>query len=71
MNSGAALSEVVHLVGETRHEMEIAWEFIRSGAIRLAPRIDEYGFLTTQLLFTADVNVYRVEGRKRSESCRQ
>ena len=30
------LTELFHLVGDSRHETEVAWKFIRSGAIRLA-----------------------------------
>ena len=30
------LTELFHLVGDSRHEMETAWKFIRSGSIRLA-----------------------------------
>ena len=30
------LTELFHLVGDSRHEMETAWRFLRSGAIRLA-----------------------------------
>ena len=36
LTSEAVLAEIFHLVGENRHEMEIAWEFVRSGALRLA-----------------------------------
>ena len=34
--SEAVLTELFHLVGDSRREMETAWKFIRSGAIRLA-----------------------------------
>lgn len=34
--SHAVLTELFHLVAGNRHEMETAWKFIRSGAIRLA-----------------------------------
>jgi hypothetical protein len=37
LTSEAVLTELFHLVGESRHEMETAWNFLRSGAIRLAP----------------------------------
>ncbi len=40
VTSEAVLAELFHLVGDSRHEMETAWKFIRSGAIRLAV-IDE------------------------------
>jgi predicted nucleic acid-binding protein len=36
MTSEAVLTELFHLVGESRHEMEAAWRLIRSGAITLA-----------------------------------
>ena len=36
VTSEAVLTEVFHLVGDNRHEMETAWKFIRSGSIRLA-----------------------------------
>ena len=40
VTSEAVLAELLHLVGDSRHEMQTAWKFIRSGAIRLAV-IDE------------------------------
>ena len=36
VTSQAVLTELFHLVGDSRHEMEAAWKFIRSGAIVLA-----------------------------------
>jgi len=36
LTSEAVLTEFFHLVGDSRHEMETAWKFIRSGAIRVA-----------------------------------
>ena len=36
VTSEAVLTELFHLVGDSRHEMETAWKFVRSGAIRLA-----------------------------------
>jgi uncharacterized protein len=35
VTSEAVLTELFHLVGDSRHEMETAWKFIRSGAITL------------------------------------
>jgi uncharacterized protein len=35
LTSSAVLTEVFHLVGDSRSEMEAAWKFIRSGAIVL------------------------------------
>jgi len=36
ITSEAVLAELFHLVGDSRHEMETAWKFVRSGAVRLA-----------------------------------
>ena len=36
LTSQAVLTEVFHLVGDNRREMEGAWRFVRSGALRLA-----------------------------------
>ena len=36
VTSEAVLTELFHLVGDSRREMETAWKFVRSGAIRLA-----------------------------------
>jgi predicted nucleic acid-binding protein len=36
VTSEAVLTELFHLVGDSRQEMETAWKFIRSGAIRPA-----------------------------------
>jgi hypothetical protein len=33
VTSEAVLTELFHLVGDSRHEMEAAWQFVRSGAI--------------------------------------
>ncbi len=35
LTSEAVLTELFHLVGDTRHEMEAAWKFIRSGALTI------------------------------------
>jgi predicted nucleic acid-binding protein len=40
LTSEAVLTEVFHLVGETRREMEAAWKFVRSGVLTLGT-IDE------------------------------
>ncbi len=37
LTSEAVLTELFHLVGESRAEMEAAWSLIRTGAILLAP----------------------------------
>jgi predicted nucleic acid-binding protein len=36
LTSEAVLTELFHLIGDSRHEMETAWRFVRSGAIVLA-----------------------------------
>jgi predicted nucleic acid-binding protein len=36
VTSEAVLTELFHLVGDSRHEMEAAWRLVRSGAILLA-----------------------------------
>lgn len=35
MTSEAVLTELFHLVGDSRSEMEAAWKFVRSGAITI------------------------------------
>jgi predicted nucleic acid-binding protein len=37
ITSEAVLTELFHLVGDNRAEMEAAWKFVRSGALRLSP----------------------------------
>jgi predicted nucleic acid-binding protein len=36
LTSEAVLTELFHLVGDSRHEMETAWRFLHSGAVILA-----------------------------------
>ncbi len=36
VTSEAVLAELFHLVGDSRHDMDAAWRFVRSGAIKLA-----------------------------------
>ncbi len=36
LTSEAVLTELFHLVGDSRREMEAAWRFVRSGALALA-----------------------------------
>jgi len=36
LTSEAVLAELFHLVGDSRHEKEVAWKFVRSGAVLLA-----------------------------------
>ena len=36
VTSQAVLTELFHLVGDSRHEIEAAWQFVRSGAVVLA-----------------------------------
>lgn len=40
LTSEAVLTELFHLIGDTRTEMEAAWNFVRSGAILLGPLED-------------------------------
>lgn len=35
LTSEAVMTELFHLIGETRHEMEAAWAFFQSGAVIL------------------------------------
>jgi uncharacterized protein len=37
MTSEAVLTELFHLVGDARKEMEAAWKFVRSGALVIVP----------------------------------
>ncbi len=37
LTSEAVLTELFHLVGDHRAEMEAAWKFVRSGALRMLP----------------------------------
>lgn len=36
VTSEAVLTELFHLVGDSRHEVEAAWKFVRSGAVTMA-----------------------------------
>ena len=38
--SSAVLTELFHLVGDNRREVELAWAFIRSGAVTVLPISD-------------------------------
>ncbi len=49
--SEAVLTELFHLVGDSRHEMEAAWRLVRSGAIVLAP-IDDSELSHIQVLMS-------------------
>jgi predicted nucleic acid-binding protein len=40
VTSTAVLTELFHLVGDSRRETEVAWEFVRSGVLSLAPLSD-------------------------------
>jgi hypothetical protein len=51
LTSEAVLTEVFHLLGETRREMEAAWKFIRSGALTLG-MIEESELPDLQLLMS-------------------
>lgn len=37
VTSTAVLTELFHLVGDRRRETEVAWEFVRSGVLSVAP----------------------------------
>jgi predicted nucleic acid-binding protein len=37
LTSEAVLTELFHLVGDNRREVESAWKFLRSGAVEIAP----------------------------------
>jgi len=39
--STAVLTELFHLVGDSPREMDIAWKFVRSGALTVAPISDQ------------------------------
>jgi len=64
--SEAVLTELFHLVGDSRHEMEAAWRFVRSGAIVLAA-VEDWELPQVQALMShyADFDTYRIEGRRR------
>ena len=55
ITSEAVLTELFHLVGDSRHEMEAAWRLVRSGAIALAA-IEDSG---TRANTSADVSLFR------------
>lgn len=40
VTSTAVLTELFHLVGDNRREMQTAWEFVRSGALTVASLTD-------------------------------
>lgn len=40
VTSSAVLTELFHLVGDHKREMDITWNFVRSGAITVAPISD-------------------------------
>lgn len=40
VTSTAVLTELFHLVGDDRREMEVAWEFVRSGVLTVATLSD-------------------------------
>ena len=40
LTSEAVLTELFHLVGDSWREVEVAWRFIRSGAVTVAPITD-------------------------------
>jgi predicted nucleic acid-binding protein len=40
ITSEAVLTELFHLVGESKREVQAAWKFVRSGAIAISPILD-------------------------------
>jgi uncharacterized protein len=40
LTSAAVLAELFHLVGDQRRDVENAWNFLRSGAVLVAPIVD-------------------------------
>jgi predicted nucleic acid-binding protein len=40
VTSTAVLTELFHLVGDGRHEVQVAWEFVRSGVLTVATLSD-------------------------------
>jgi len=40
VTSTAVLTELFHLVGDSRRETAVAWEFVRSGVLSIAPLSD-------------------------------
>jgi hypothetical protein len=40
VTSGAVLTELFHLVGDSAHETDAVWRFIRSGALTVSPISD-------------------------------
>lgn len=40
VTSTAVLTELFHLVGDSRHERQVAWEFVRSGVLTIATLSD-------------------------------
>ena len=41
ITSEAVLTELFHLVGESKREVQAAWKFVRSGAITISPIFDQ------------------------------
>lgn len=55
LTSEAVLTELFHLVGDSRREMEAAWKFVRSGALVLGTiEHEELPFLDTLMSRYAD-----------------
>jgi predicted nucleic acid-binding protein len=59
--SEAVLTELFHLVGDARVQMEAAWKFVRSGALYLARRESLSTIFTVD---HADFATYRIEGKR-------
>lgn len=41
VTSSAVLTELFHLVGDNPREVDVAWKFVRSGALTISPISDE------------------------------
>ena len=72
MTSEAVLTELFHLVGDRRHEMEAAWQLVSSGAIVLAtidhPELDAVHKLMSRYsdrpMDFADATLVHLAGRE-------
>ncbi len=72
LTSTAVLTELFHLVGDTRYETKAAWSFLRSGAVRVLA-IDEGDIAAIETLMEkyhdrpmdfADATLVRLAGRE-------
>lgn len=40
VTSTAVLTELFHLIGDSHHQLDVAWDFVRSGAVTVMPIVD-------------------------------